>query len=874
MSTPQGEEKTGYFLAKANEANRGLFGNKDGNFILFDNAGESCCCSLDPPDDPNCPIVLLRVDDGSLRPVPECLEVNTNQFWSIPTTKLKLQDADMPARPIEGDHATYAHYVGACIAQYIGPEGQTYWHNDGDHVRYLLTDEASLEPGIYYNLQFSVTLFGRTQEGLPPINEDYDNFRGHMTVAVGSFTSTFLGADYSSHGFPAGGIWGIGSGNIFKNNSTQWDPNLLTNGGTSPPIFQNPEGGWPFIAFGFRGPAFEYFSVDFPFPLTPGIRPVPECRPFPQCRPHEGGFNAAMTNISEPLFGWGRLINRPDITQTKLESKNWWARRPVQYYVGGGYIDDYFPVASTTATNPNGVIRNWNPPMGLWFRNFVDGEYQPGAFVGPTLYHPIPTSDSMSDTYSYSITIQDVPTFVERTFGGGSRRESQIFGFLGQVLCRYEINYGGDGGRMARFYTGWRGDSSQNLLGHYGANYSTFYQRNQNWLDGGTYQLSAFIFAEGLNWRVNLTISGSDGDTTISYHLPRAFGTCGVGSLTLYDTDSGLYLLRNFNFSTSSQREQRFIPCNVRAPQARYNTTYQALVKDRTYSFPLTISAMKAPYTVVMEGEVPKGMVVNTTDGTWHGTPNTVQPLDTFAVTVTDVNGLEARSEVVSWKVTDFPIQPGDDPDVPPPTGEDPPPDVDPPGGDPPPEEDPPPTSEFGFIYNWDWLDIPDGTGIAIKPQWVNNEAPPQPWTFSLEDGAFPTGYNVNVSTGEIAGVTTGAQIGYFRIKCVDNRGRVAYWETPWEVGPGGSPPLSISYAFDFTTLARLSSYNEFPTVVGATGPTTFSVISGTIPNTMAFDTSTGEVHGVPFTAGSGSMTIQVDDGTSTATTVEPWTIT
>lgn len=129
------------------------------------------------------------------------------------------------------------------------------------------------------------------------------------------------------------------------------------------------------------------------------------------------------------------------------------------------------------------------------------------------------------------------------------------------------------------------------------------------------------------------------------------------------------------------------------------------------------------------------------------------------------------------------------------------------------------------------------------------------PYTFSIVEGALPTGSVAAASTGVISGTmpTTGSQ---FRIRVTDSSSTPKTIERPFTIVPGGqittvtAPPagsLSTAYSFDLD---------------GTLGATGFSQVLGTLPTGLTIDTN-GLISGTPTAAGEFHFTVRQTVGTA-----------
>jgi hypothetical protein len=230
-----------------------------------------------------------------------------------------------------------------------------------------------------------------------------------------------------------------------------------------------------------------------------------------------------------------------------------------------------------------------------------------------------------------------------------------------------------------------------------------------------------------------------------------------------------------------------------------------------------TVSGGTAPYTFSVTGTLPNGLTLNTGTGAITGTPTVAGG---FTLQVKDANGVTATATCPFTIV-------------------------------------PPPTLTCPVI----------NSGAIGVP--LNSPAPAvtggtAPYTFSVT-GTLPNGLTLNTSTGAITGTPTVA--GGFTLQVKDANGGTAATGCPFTIGT--VPVLTCPAVTSGEVGIPLNS--PAPVVTSGTAPYTFSV-TGTLPNGLTLNTSTGAITGTPTVAG--SFTLQVKDaaGASAAATC-PFTI-
>jgi hypothetical protein len=139
------------------------------------------------------------------------------------------------------------------------------------------------------------------------------------------------------------------------------------------------------------------------------------------------------------------------------------------------------------------------------------------------------------------------------------------------------------------------------------------------------------------------------------------------------------------------------------------------------------------------------------------------------------------------------------------------------------------------------------------------------PYSFSVTSGILPAGLSLNSSTGDISGTPTTAGTYQFTITATDasstpNTGSRAYTLqiTPQPVALTLSPsqlPGAIT-----TGECPAQPYTETITASGGTGSYSFSVTSGTLPDGMSLNSSTGVISGTPTTQTTYTFTVTATD--------------
>lgn len=136
--------------------------------------------------------------------------------------------------------------------------------------------------------------------------------------------------------------------------------------------------------------------------------------------------------------------------------------------------------------------------------------------------------------------------------------------------------------------------------------------------------------------------------------------------------------------------------------------------------------------------------------------------------------------------------------------------------------------------------------------------------TWSVTRGTLPTGLTLDADTGTISGTATGATPAAFTVSVSDA-------STPTRTA-------SAAFALDPAASGSALSYAALPTVdgtqgtayagqleaTGGTGPLTWTITSGTLPNGLTLSPS-GDVTGIPVQSGRYSVSVQASDQSAPA---------
>jgi hypothetical protein len=138
------------------------------------------------------------------------------------------------------------------------------------------------------------------------------------------------------------------------------------------------------------------------------------------------------------------------------------------------------------------------------------------------------------------------------------------------------------------------------------------------------------------------------------------------------------------------------------------------------------------------------------------------------------------------------------------------------------------------------------------------------PYTWSIDSGSLPTGLSLNTSTGVISGTPTATGTSNFTVKVTDSQGTPATDTQALSIVVYNDLSISTSSLPDGTVG---SSYNQTVSASGGLTPYSWSIISGSLPTGLAFNTSTANISGTPTAYGTFNFTVQVADSQTTSDT-------
>jgi prepilin-type N-terminal cleavage/methylation domain-containing protein len=156
---------------------------------------------------------------------------------------------------------------------------------------------------------------------------------------------------------------------------------------------------------------------------------------------------------------------------------------------------------------------------------------------------------------------------------------------------------------------------------------------------------------------------------------------------------------------------------------------------------------------------------------------------------------------------------------------------------------------------------LPNGEVNVAYSQTLAATGGVTPYTWSISSGSLPNGLSLNSSTGAITGTPTTAGTYSFTVKVTDSAS-----PTPGTATKALSITVNTAVTITTTSLPNGThgvAYSQTLAATGGVTPYTWSISSGSLPNGLSLNSSTGAITGTPTTAGTYSFTVKVTDSAS-----------
>jgi len=158
---------------------------------------------------------------------------------------------------------------------------------------------------------------------------------------------------------------------------------------------------------------------------------------------------------------------------------------------------------------------------------------------------------------------------------------------------------------------------------------------------------------------------------------------------------------------------------------------------------------------------------------------------------------------------------------------------------------------------------LPNGVVGTPYSQTVSAVGGTAPYTFTVSSGALPSGLTLNATTGVISGTPSVAGTFNFTITATDANSCPG--SRPYSIVIAGAPACPVITVNPATLPPGVigTAYSQTISATGGTAPYTFTVSSGSLPNGLTLEATTGIISGTPTTAGQFSFTIKATDANS-----------
>jgi|SRR5215469_3766225 len=161
---------------------------------------------------------------------------------------------------------------------------------------------------------------------------------------------------------------------------------------------------------------------------------------------------------------------------------------------------------------------------------------------------------------------------------------------------------------------------------------------------------------------------------------------------------------------------------------------------------------------------------------------------------------------------------------------------------------------------------LPTGTVNQSYEAAVSGSGGLPPYTWSVTP-ALPANLSFNTQTGAITGtpVTVGTTSHTFTLQDSLSPPQAVQKTLSLTINP---PPAPLSITTTSLPAGTVGvPYNQTVNATGGTGPLTWSIVAGALPQNLGINPMTGVISGTPTAAGTSSFTVQVADSTGHAVT-------
>jgi hypothetical protein len=151
-----------------------------------------------------------------------------------------------------------------------------------------------------------------------------------------------------------------------------------------------------------------------------------------------------------------------------------------------------------------------------------------------------------------------------------------------------------------------------------------------------------------------------------------------------------------------------------------------------------------------------------------------------------------------------------------------------------------------------------DGTENSYYSSTLQAQGGAGSYQWYVTSGSLPAGLSLDAATGQITGIPTGTGTSAFDVTVYDAAGNSA--AASYQVTIAVSP-LTVSQSLPKATVSAYYTADITPS--GGAAPYGWSLISGSLPSGLSFDSSTGAIVGTPTQSGSFPLSVLVTDSSS-----------
>jgi streptogramin lyase len=246
------------------------------------------------------------------------------------------------------------------------------------------------------------------------------------------------------------------------------------------------------------------------------------------------------------------------------------------------------------------------------------------------------------------------------------------------------------------------------------------------------------------------------------------------------------------------------------------------------YSYTLAAANGTKPYTwSIAGGSLPNGLTLNSTTGLISGTPTTAGTF-TFTVMVIDSAAPPATETAVFSIKIDYP---------------------------------------GGTLQITSDSVLPTGTEASAYSVSLTAVGGTTPYSWTITSGSLPAGLSLNSVTGQISGTPTEYGTFTFTVQVSDSGTPGQTDSRNFSLTINAIPPLTITTNSPLPEGTEAIPYSVTLTATGGIAPYSWSLLSGSLPNGLNLNVSTGKISGTPTVDSTFNFTVEVTDSYSPAHT-------